>query len=346
MDAQILVNARSFGRRLTGVERYSREVTSRLGSRVNLLGTSAAQGFAGHWWEQIVLPTKTRSGTILWSPANSGPLAVSNQVVTIHDLSVIDHPEWFESGFAIWYRILLPRLAKRANLVVTDSYYSKIRIHQGFRISKEKIIVAPCGVDREKFKPQSASRHDLVRRKYGLPKVYALYVGTLEPRKNLRRLINAWARVEAEIQSLELVIAGVSGRSFQKCQDYGSASMRIKFVGYVADEDLPALYSGARMYILPSLYEGFGLTALEAMACGTPVIASSSTAIPEVVGAAGLSVSPLDEVAIGTAMVTLWREAGLNEDLAQRGLRRIRAFTWERTAALVQQALDLAREKQ
>jgi len=100
------------------------------------------------------------------------------------------------------------------------------------------------------------------------------------------------------------------------------------------------------MYILPSLYEGFGLTALEAMACGTPVIASSSTAIPEVVGAAGLSVSPLDEVAIGTAMVTLWREAGLNEDLAQRGLRRIRAFTWERTAALVQQALDLAREKQ
>ena len=198
MKAKILVNARSFGRRVTGVERYAREVTARLGNRIDLVGTSATQGFGGHCWEQIALPRRMNRGTILWSPANSGPLAVSDQVVTIHDLSVIDHPEWFERCFAAWYRFLLPRLAQRASVVITDSNYSKIRIQEGFRISEEKIIVAPCGVDVEKFRPQSESRHDLVRRKYALPKVYALYVGTLEPRKNLRRLLNAWAQVEEE----------------------------------------------------------------------------------------------------------------------------------------------------
>jgi glycosyltransferase involved in cell wall biosynthesis len=346
MKAKILVNARSFGRRVTGVERYAREVTARLGNRIDLVGTSATQGFGGHCWEQIALPRRMNKGTILWSPANSGPLAVSDQVVTIHDLSVIDHPEWFERCFAAWYRFLLPRLAQRASVVITDSNYSKIRIQEGFRISEEKIIVAPCGVDVEKFRPQSESRHDLVRRKYALPKVYALYVGTLEPRKNLRRLLNAWAQVEEEIQPLELVIAGVSGRPFQKSQDHGSSVKRIQFVGYVADEDLPALYSGARMYILPSLYEGFGLTAIEAMACGTPVIASDTTAIPEVVAEAGLCVSPWDEAALGLAIVTLWRETGLSEELAGRGLRRMRTFTWEKTAALVEQAFDLARAKQ
>lgn len=345
MEAQILVNARSFGRRVTGVERYAREVSSRLGRRVKLVGTSTAQGFRGHWWEQTALPRETRSGAILWSPANSGPLTVSNQVVTIHDLSVIDHPEWFERGFAIWYRFLLPRLAKRARLVITDSYYSKIRIHQAFRISNRKISVAPCGVDRRRFKPQSAPRHDRVRSKYGLPKVYGLYVGTLEPRKNLRSLMNAWEQVEAEVHPLALVIAGTAGRSFRESQNYGLSSKRVRFVGYVAEKDLPALYSGAKMYILPSVYEGFGLTVLEAMACGTPVIASNSTAIPEVVGEAGLLVNPLDEVAIGKAMVAVWREAGLYDDLVQRGLQRAKTFPWDTTAGMVQQAIELAREK-
>lgn len=346
MEAQVLVNARAFGRRVTGVERYAREVTSRFGSKVSLLGTSAAQGFEGHWWEQTVLPKKAGRGTILWSPANCGPLAVTNQVVTIHDLSVIDHPEWFSRGFAAWYRFLLPRLARRASVVITDSHYSKIRIHETFRISVQKIFVAPCGVDLDKFRPQQANRLEFVRRKYGLPEAYALYVGSLEPRKNLRKLINAWERVEAEIHPLKFVVAGASGRSFREVQDYAESAKRIKFVGYVPDADLPALYSGARMYILPSLYEGFGLTVLEAMACGTPVIASSSTAIPEVVGQAGLLVNPLDEVAIGTAMVTLRREAGLHEDLVQRGLQRVKTYSWDRTAALVEQAIELAREIQ
>ena len=344
MGYQIVVNIRSLGRRVTGVERYTRAVTSQLGESVKLVGGSAAQGLRGHFWEQRTLPKLLGEGSILWSPANTGPVSVRNQVVTIHDLSVIDHPEWFDRRFAAWYGYFLPRLARNAKIVVTDSYHSMIRIQEVFRISKDKIIVAPCGVDRERFRPRASTEQDFVRKKYGLPEAYGLFVGTLEPRKNLHTLIRSWQRVKKMVAPLKLVIAGAGGGSFRRDLLSKQVEENLEWVGYVEDRDLPALYSGARMFILPSIYEGFGLAALEAMACGAPVIAANSSALPEVVGKAGWLVDPNDEEEIAAAILTLWQDDEMRRDLVHRGHQRAALFSWERTGRRVMKAIEMAVE--
>ena len=344
MGYQIVVNVRSLGRRVTGVERYTRAVISQFGDSVSLVGGSAPQGFRGHLWEQRTLPKLLREDSILWSPANTGPVSVRNQVVTIHDLSVIDHPEWFDRRFAAWYGYFLPRLARIARVVLTDSYHSKIRIHEVFRISSDKIIVAPCGVDRKRFRPRARKEQDFVRNKYGLPEAYGLFVGTLEPRKNLDALIRSWRRVKKTVAPLKLVIAGAGARSFRRFLFSKPAEENLEWVGYVEDRDLPALYSGAQMFIVPSIYEGFGLTALEAMACGAPVIAANSSSLPEVVGEAGWLVDPFDEEEMAAAILALWQNDEVRRDLVQQGYQRAALFPWKRTARVVWKAIELAAE--
>lgn len=342
MDAQVLINGRALGRRITGVERYTREVSARLGIPLRTAGIHAPQGFRGHIWEQVFLPQQISKHEILWSPANSGPLAVSRQVLTIHDLSVVDHPEWFNPRFAIWYRWLLPRLAHRVKLIITDSLYSKIRISRAFRISADKIHVVPCGVDAEKFYPRPDVERARLRRKYSLPPAYMLFVGTLEPRKNLPTLVHAWAQVFREVRPVHLVIAGGPGDAFRRLSHLEAPADGVLQVGYVSDADLPALYSAALGFVMPSLYEGFGLPILEAMACGTPVIAGRAAALPEVVGESGLLIDPLSVPDLAAALRCLVQDDELRRDLARKGYERSRLYTWDRSARLVRQALQQA----
>jgi len=338
---KVVVNGRFLLQPVTGVQRYATEVTRRLDDRVRFVRPQrAARGFTGHAWEQLVLPRHLKRGDLLWSPANTGPLRVASQVVTIHDLSVIDHPEWFGRRFAAWYRWLLPRLARNVRLVLTDSEFSKSRLRAEFDLPEARVVVVRPGVD-ERFGLALPGRVEAVRMKYSLPHAYFLAGGSLEPRKNLRTAFQAWEQVSAAYPDCRLLVFGAAGGSFSS-RGFERIPDGVILQGYVDDEDLPALYGAAVGFLYVSLYEGFGLPVLEAMAAGTPVICSSTTSIPEVAGEAALLVDPLDPEAIANAMERLLADRTLQADLRDRGRRRAVTFSWERTTAAAWQALQEA----
>lgn len=331
MASEIVVNGRFQGRRVTGVERYASEVLRCLESRVRVVKPSQAlTGLQGHLWEQLMLPRWLGEDDFLWSPANTGPLAVTRQAVTIHDLSVLDHPEWFTANFRLWYRVLLPRLVKRAKTILTVSESSRRSIVRRFALPDDRVTVVPDAVNLQQFRP---GEPEATRAKYGLGQRYVLFVGSLDPRKNLDRLLQAWIRM-SEFRDLELVIAG-SRTSIFRPVSVGRSRRRIRVLGYVPDEDLPGLYAGATLFILPSLFEGFGLSVLEAMACGTPVITSNAGALPEVVGDAAVQIDPTSVEGMAEAMRTLMLDEDLRMELRRKGLERACQFSWERSAQAI-----------
>jgi glycosyltransferase involved in cell wall biosynthesis len=300
----VAINARAAVRtEIGGVERVAREMVARLPrERYRVVAPPRALAHrAGHLWEQLVLPlTKAE---LIYSPANMAPVASRRNVVVIHDVAALRHPEWYSKPYVRWQRTVLPLIAKRARLVITVSEFSRREIQEILGVDA---TVIPNGVD-ERFKP-------------GPKKDYALVVGTKIARKNLAAL---------SALDMELVAAG-SARKYMKGE-----KTNIRELGYVPDEELPALYAGARVLLMPSLYEGFGLPCLEAMASGTPVVAANRGALPETCGDAALVVEPEDFAAAAVAAVTT--EA---ERLTQAGLARAARFTWERTARETDQAIE------
>ncbi|MGE5224186.1 MAG: glycosyltransferase family 4 protein [Omnitrophica WOR_2 bacterium] len=351
MPNGFVINARSLDRRLSGVERYTSEVARRLGTQVRreAPGGNLPAGI-GHFWEQVILPGKVRDGELLWSPANTGPLAITNQVLTLHDIHVLEHPEWFHPAFAAWYRWALPRLVRRVRRVLTVSEHSRKQIQKYFSLPDDRVIAIAGGVDLAQFKPAPEAAIYQVRQRYGLIHDYVLFVGTIEPRKNLPWLLNTWRMVRTRFPRVDLAIAGDPVSHFTRALPVDSIGSRdlqegIHFLGYVADSDLAALYSGAKILLLPSLTEGFGLTALEAMACGLPVIASKSGALPETVGEGGWLVPPLNSSAWADAIYCLLANRDCWLDYQRRGLENARRFSWDNTAAGVWQELEAARQE-
>jgi glycosyltransferase involved in cell wall biosynthesis len=340
MSSAIAVNARSIHHPLSGVGRYTRQVTRRLGNQVRLISSEvAAQGYQGHLWEQFILPGKLARGELLWSPANTGPLAVARQVVTIHDISPLDQPDGFKHQFRIWYRILLPLLANRSRVVITDSEFSRRRIVERLGVAPGKVEAIPLGIDQEHFYPRGVDEIAAIKQRYGLPGSYLLSVGSLEQRKNYARLFRAWERAAPLNGGTSLVVLGSSGRPFRRLQ-FERLPDRVQFIPYVSEPELPALYSGALALLYPSLYEGFGLPVLEAMACGIPVIASDAGALPEVVAETGQLVDPLDVEEITQAIVQISAEPALRESFAAKGLSRAGEFSWDQTAARIAAVLE------
>lgn len=329
MSREIVVNGRFLSRPVTGVERYAGEILSLIGSNCRLEKTGV-NGVAGHAWEQFILPTKLTSKSILWSPANTGPLALPNQALTIHDLSPLEHPEWFGKSFSAWYRLFLPILAKRVRVIFTPSEYVKQKIVRRFGV--RQVTVTPNGVDRSRFHPDA--RQD----SYTFPKQYILFVGSLQPRKNLRGLLQAWHAIKNDFPNLWLLIAGDVGSVFNNLKFH--ADERIRFLGYVPDADLPGLYAGAALFILPSLDEGFGLPALEAMACSTPVVVSNGGALPEVVSDAGLIFDLTDPAGIPDAIRRIVCDDHLRLTLKEKGLARAKEFSWQTSAELIWNTLN------
>lgn len=333
-----VVNARFRDRPITGVERYGRELLCRIGDDVRLVApTNWTRGLRGHVWEQLWLPRLVSASELLWSPANSGPLGVATQVVTIHDLSVLEHPEWFDRGFARWYGYLLPRLARRVRRIITVSEFSRSRIIDRLGVHADRVVSIPNGVAAS-FQVCPPARVAEVRDRYRLPPSYCLVVGSLEPRKNLQALFRAWDRLPPRYHDVELAVVGAPNPSFRG-QGFDRLPRGARAIGTVQDDDLPAVYTGAIAFVMPSLYEGFGLTVLEAMACGVPVLASRGSALPEVVGDAGLLVDPLDAESIAEGLQQMLDDAALRETLRERGLDRARQFSWDRAAALTAQVL-------
>lgn len=335
----IIVNGRYRGRPVTGVERYAHETAAAFGRPFRIAAPRrTATGLAGHLWEQLVLPGRVGGG-VLWSPANTGPLAVAGQVLTIHDLGPLDHPEWYRPLFAAWYRWLWPRLAARVSTVAAVSEFTRRRIAERLGLPEDRIPVAPNGVDPVHFCPRPESEIAGMRTRYDLPDRYVLFVGTVQPRKNLSGLAEAFAEIRIEDPGLGLVAAGGGGRSVRAAERLPG----VRFLGRVPDAALPALYSGAQAFVQPSFYEGGALTMLEAMACGCPVAAARGSALEEYAGEAARLFDPGDPAAIAGAVRSLTGAENRLRELREAGLERASKFTWKRTAEEVEAALAAIR---
>lgn len=302
-------------------------------------------GTWSQWWDQVSLPRQLARDSIgvFLSPYYKCPLLAPCPVVlTIHDLFFIHYPGRRRPFYDIAATSLARIYTRRARTIITDSQHSKRSIVDRLGVSPAKVTVIPLALGAE-FKP--APLTDAVRQRYGITSPYILYVGNFKPHKNLPRLLRAYAGLPEPIRATyQLVLAG--GDSNYRpaleglAQSLGLAN-RVLFPGQIEDADLPALYSGCVLFVLPSLEEGFGLPALEAMACGAPVVASDRAALPEVVGNVALLVDPEDKAAITMVMTRALTTDELREDLRRRGPDRAREFSPDRTARRV---LELLRE--
>ena len=251
-------------------------------------------------------------------------------VLTIHDLAIYIRPEWFPSGQPLSTRVVVPRSIERASHLIADSENTARDIRALFDRGPDDVTVIPLGVGPE-FRPMPVEglRESLSR--FDLPERFLLFVGTIEPRKNLETLLAAWAALS---DRPDLVIAGGWGWKYEAVSEQVERlGGGVHLLGPVAPADLPALYNLALALAHPAHYEGFGLTPLEAMACGTPVVCSNASSLPEVVGDAALLVDPVDVEAWTAALDRVLHDPGLAGDLRRRGILRAAELSWERTGA-------------
>ncbi|MBN1483180.1 MAG: glycosyltransferase family 4 protein [Chloroflexia bacterium] len=276
-------------------------------------------------WEMLRRPPD-----LLFVPAHVLPLwRPRNSVVTIHDLGYLFFPEAHKPQRRLELHLSTLWNVRVARRVIAVSQATARDLVAHYRVPRERIRVVHHGVS-PRFRPLE---DEAPPARYGLPPRYLLYLGTLQPRKNIERLLRAYARLPGDAPPL--VLAGAKGWYFERIAAVLSEldlGRRVCLPGYIDDADLPALLGGAEALLFPSLYEGFGLPALEAMACGVPVVAANTSSLPEVVGEAGLLVDPLDEAALAAAVQRLLQEPGLRGELRQRGLARAAGFSWERCA--------------
>ena len=321
-------------REIGGVERVARELAARLPAlrpdRYRVVHPPPALAHrAGHAWEQAALPVLARDAELILSPANLAPLASRRNVVVIHDAAALRHPEWYSPAYVRWQRALLPRVARRARLVLTVSEFSRSELIELLGVPADRIRVVPNGVDK-RFSPRVDP--EPARLTLSLERPYALVVGTRIARKNVAAL--EAARHALGQAGVDLVAAG-GGRGYMRDGAAGGP----RRLGYVPDDLLPSLYAGARALMMPSLYEGFGLPCLEAMASGVPVVAADRAALPDTCGGAALLVDPADAEALAAAATDAATDDERRTPMIERGLARAADFSWERTAGLTDEAV-------
>lgn len=366
------INGRSMFRQLTGVQHYAREVTRELclletpdvnftvfsgregrdGSEPGLpLKTSlmpAGSPIKGLMWEQTLLKRMAKkSGVdVLFNPANVAPLYPPvSSVVTIHDLAFLLFPEYFSRGFGAYYRAIIPRIASQASMVITDSESTRSDLESRLGVPGSKIAVIPLGVSPDFRRHIKKDELEAVRRRHNLPRKFFLSISSLEPRKNLKGLVDAYSILpEDTLAEHSLVLAGAGNRVYA---DPGlSASLSrlgrgtVMTPGYLPSEDLPAVYRLATALVFPSLYEGFGLPVLEAMAASTPVITSNRSSLPEVAGHAAVLIDPESRKDLAAAMELVANDSGTRNLLIERGKKRAALFSWKKTA---EQTLEVLR---
>jgi len=262
------------------------------------------------------------------------PLKRVPTVLTVHDLIYRLYPRYHKPMNYLYLNAAMPLYVKRANAVITISESSKRDLIRLYGIPPDKVTVI-YEAAAPHFKPAPPDRIATVRRRYGLPERYLLTVGTIEPRKNLVRLVDAVGLVREMGFDVGLVIVGSRGwlyEDFFRHLERHEHRDAVFLIGYVPDEDLPAVYSAATLCVLPSLYEGFGLPILEAMACGTPVACSNTSSLPELGGRAARYFDPTDEEQMAEVIAEVLRDGTLREEMRVRSMVQVRRFSWARTA--------------
>lgn len=349
-----------------GIGRYVRELTAALvrqpaayqfrlfaaGVRDHDMPPGLDERFTWHptrvsaeWWARIwqrarvPLPVDVFTGRIDLYHATDfvlPPTLARRTLLTVHDLSFVRVPEAASPNLKAYLDRVVPRSVRRADHILADSQATKDDLIAIYGADANKITVLLSGVDA-RFQPVTDEQAQAAARaKYNIPnRPYIFSVGTVQPRKNYGRLIQALAQLRAVGDDVDLVIAGGRGwledPIYQMITDTGLHG-HVHFIGFADDADLPALYSAAALTALPSLYEGFGIPVLESMACGTPVITSNVSSLPEVAGDAALTIDPLDLDALVEGVQRLLHDTRLSKVLRARGLARAADFTWDRAA--------------
>lgn len=292
-------------------------------------------------WEQTLAPAVLLRDRIklLHCPVNVVPLATPCQsIVTIHDLGFMRYPERYRPAKRRYLQAATTLSARRAAHIITDAESGREEIIELLKVRPEKVSAVPLGVDAH-FQPLEPQQIEQFRQEKQLPARFVLYVGTLEPRKNIPLLLRGFARLRREqpaaMEGIELVLGGAKGwlydEIFRLVRELGLEAIT-RFPGYISEEELPLWYNSAECFVYPSVYEGFGLPPLEAMACGCPVITSNTSSLPEVVGDAGITVGPEDEAGLSTALARLLTDPVEKAVRRELGLRQAQKFTWEETA--------------
>lgn len=358
MSFKLALNGRFLGRPVTGVERLAIELADAIGSRLaetggdtsrpasaleilapapDLAAITAAAAIrfpqspvhaigrlGGHGWEQREL-SQARPDAWLLNLCNTAPILRRRQAVVICDAQFILHPESYSRAFRWWYRFALSIASRRAAAVFTISDFSKRQLEQFGVFPKGKAQVLQLGIDHL----DRVAADDGVIARHRLDRPYILAIGSLARHKNLRMLVDAFCAERPE--GIDLVIAGGGN-----ARVFGDAGLRegenIRYLGRVSDSELKALYAHAMAFACPSLSEGFGLTPLEAMRLGCPVIATTGGAVPEICGDAVLYADPNDQSEWREALVKMINDAGLRQDLRERGLERSARYTWRGAA--------------
>lgn len=252
-------------------------------------------------------------------------------VVNIYDLISRLYPEYVSSGARVIFEMAIRLAIVTSRLVISVSQSAKEDLVRLLGVPPSKVWVTPLGVDSQ-FKPVNEKAIFNLRQKHDLPEGYILYLGTNKPHKNLARLVGAFAKAKTE---RKLVLAGKEDPRYSEAHEVTKQlglQDRVVFLGQVSEDDLPALYSGAALFVFPSLYEGFGLPLLEAMACGVPVISSSTSSLPEIAGQAAVMVAPLDLSQLARALERVLGDSNLRASMHEEGLKQAAQFSWERTA--------------
>ncbi|MFM0170097.1 glycosyltransferase family 4 protein [Paraburkholderia sediminicola] len=345
-------NGRFTGQKATGVQRVARELIVAMtqlpqinnvtvavppGDKILPIdGTKTVKiGFGkGLFWEQIVLPIFAGRRRIV-NLSNSGSIFRPRQVIFMHDAAVFDTPAHFSRRFRAWYRIMFWILARTSSCILTNSDFSRQRLAHHCGVPPSRIGVVPLGADHlDTMEPDESvlSQHALTS------KQFVLAVSNLNPTKNFARLVEAFRQVNDS--SLDLVIVGMKNPIFGKIDDISNVAPNIKYVGYVSDSKLKALYQHARCFVYPSIYEGFGIPPLEAMKNGCPTLVASAAALPEVCGDASLYCDPYSSDDIADKLKSLLYSSEIRADLQHRGHLHADKYRWQTSAQILLNALE------
>ncbi len=264
-------------------------------------------------------------------------------VVTIYDMVLMRYPDTMNNRNYRNLKKNLMKSAMRADLIVTISENSKKEIVEYLKVNEKKIVIVSPAVDHLTYLPiEHKESQEQVRKKYNLPESFILYLGTLEPRKNIERLVKAYSKLPIRIQEkYKLVIAGGKGWKFETIfEEVDKLSLKDKviFAGYVDEIDKPMIYNLAELFVFPSLYEGFGMPPLEAMACGTPVIVSEISSLPEVVGDAGILINPYDTEDLAEKITLVLQNDSLRNLMIEKSLIQAKQFSWKKSVHVLLEA--------